>query len=398
MDKIEVLIGVNFSLCGEKLLYSPHIMRRIKVYIHEQDTWPQFTWQNSSLQKLLGEVRNLQGKAVGRMESLGFDLRDEASLETLTMDVVKSSEIEGELLDKQEVRSSIAQRLGLEVSGLVETSRDVDGVVEMMLDATQKASDELTEDRLFGWHNCLFPTGRSGMYKILVSQWRDDSTGPMQVVSGAMGKERVHFEAPSAERVQKEIKKFIEWFNNEESLDPVVKAGIAHLWFLTVHPFEDGNGRIARALTDMLLARADGISQRFYSMSTQIRVERKGYYAILEKTQKGSLDITDWLCWFLECLKEALLASGEIVEKVLFKHRFWTKHAQESFNDRQVKILNRLIEGFTGKLTSTKWAKITKCSQDTALRDIQNLIEKGVLRKTDEGGRNTNYELEEHLD
>ncbi|MGB0523379.1 MAG: Fic family protein [Flammeovirgaceae bacterium] len=372
-------------------------MRRIKAYIHEQDDWPQFIWQDSLLQKLLGEVRNLQGKTVGKMESLGFDLRDEASLETLTMDVVKTSEIEGELLDKQAVRSSIAQRLGLEVAGLVATSRDVDGVVEMMLDATQKAFQPLTEERLFGWHNCLFPTGRSGMYKIVVSQWRDDATGPMQVISGAVGKERVHFEAPSADRVAEEMRTFIEWVNREDTFDPVLKAGVAHFWFLTIHPFEDGNGRIARALTDMLLARADGISQRFYSMSTQIRIERKGYYAILEKTQKGQLDITDWLCWFLECLKQALLAADEIVEKVLFKHRFWTKYAQESFNDRQVKILNRLIDDLTGKLTSSKWAKITKCSSDTALRDIQNLIEKGVLRKTDEGGRNTNYELVENL-
>ncbi|MFT5619226.1 MAG: Fic family protein [Arenicella sp.] len=370
-------------------------MRRIKIYIHKQDDWPQFTWQDSELQKLLGEVRNLQGKTVGKMENLGFDLRDEASLETLTMDVVKSSEIEGEMLDKQEVRSSIAQRLGLEISGLVELTRDVDGVVDMMLDATQKASELLTEDRLFGWHNCLFPTGRSGMYKILVSQWRDDSTGPMQVVSGAMSKEKVHFEAPKASRVQKEMEEFIRWFDEQEAIDPVLKAGIAHLWFLTIHPFEDGNGRIARALTDMLLARADGISQRFYSMSTQIRIERKGYYSILEKTQKGNLDITEWLRWFLECLKQALLASGQIVEKVLFKHRFWDTFAQEPFNERQIKMLNKLIDGFTGKLSSSKWAKITKCSPDTALRDIQGLIEKGILRKTEEGGRNTNYELVE---
>jgi len=368
-------------------------MRRTKIYIHQKDNWPNFTWQEYHLQKLLGEVRNLQGKLLGKMELLGFDLKDATSLETITTNIVKSSEIEGEILDQQQVRSSVAKRLGLEISGLVHVSRDVDGVVEMSLDATQNCQLPLTTARLFNWHHHLFPSGNSGMMKILVGQWRDDSTGPMQVVSGAMGKEKVHFEAPSAELVEQEMDTFLNWFNLSDQYDPVLKAGIAHLWFLTVHPFEDGNGRIARAITDMLLARADGISQRFYSMSAQIRLKRKSYYEILEYTQKGSLDITKWLIWFLECLQKSLDTSSNTLKTVVFKHRFWNKFATTTFNTRQIKLLNKLIDGFNGKLTSSKWAKIAKCSQDTALRDIQDLIDKQVLQKTNEGGRNTNYEL-----
>jgi len=372
----------------------PQTTAHMPIYIHQQRDWPNFTWDQASLSPLLGKVRNLQGKIVGRMEVLGFDLRREAELETLTMDVVKTSEIEGEVLDPEQVRSSIARRLGMDKYGLVPSDRDVDGIVDMMLDATQHFDQPLTVERLFSWHFALFPMGRSGMYKVIVGNWRDDSTGPMQVVSGAMGREKVHFKAPEASLVELEMNRFIHWFNNvDDLLDPVIKAALAHLWFVTIHPFEDGNGRITRAMTDMLLAKSDGIPQRFYSMSAQVRVERKGYYEILEKTQKGTLEVTLWLEWFLNCLLNALNASDAILEKVLYKHRFWNKYATEVFNDRQVKLLNRLLDGFTGNLTSSKWAKIAKCSPDTALRDIQDLMNKQVLQKTDQGGRSTNYEL-----
>ncbi|MBL7128128.1 MAG: Fic family protein [Ignavibacteria bacterium] len=365
----------------------------MKTYIYQQNNWPNFTWDNKFLVPLLGLVRNLQGKMIGKMESLGFDLRSEAVLETLTLDVLKSTEIEGQILNPEQVRSSIAKRLGLEISGLINSDREVDGVVDMMVDATQNFEKELTIDRLFDWHSALFPTGKSGMHKIIVGNWRDDSTGPMQVVSGAMGKEKVHYKAPDATKIKKEMEFFINWFNSEEKLDPVIKVGLAHLWFVTIHPFEDGNGRIARAIADMLLARSDEISQRFYSMSAQIRLERNGYYDILEKTQKGTLDVTEWLEWFLNCLKNALHASEQILARVLYKHQFWNKYATLVLNDRQVLLLNKLLDGFDGKLTSSKWAKIAKCSTDTALRDIQNLMNKQILQKNTAGGRSTNYDL-----
>lgn len=367
----------------------------MSVYIYQQADWPHFTWDHVLLLPLLGKVRNRQGKIVGKMESLGFDLRNEATLETLTLEVVKSSEIEGEILPLEQVRSSIARRLGMDQYGLVPSDRNVDGIVDLMLDATQRFEQPLSSDRLFGWHSALFPSGRSGLYTIISGNWRDDSTGPMQVVSGAMGKEKVHFQAPDASLVPSAMQNFIDWFNTEDDLDAVIKAALAHLWFVTIHPFEDGNGRMTRALTDMLLARADGIAQRFYSMSSQIRAERNSYYSILEKTQKGTLDVTEWLTWFLNCLMNALIASDDVLEKVLFKHHFWNQHADEVFNPRQIKLLNRLLEGFTGNLTTSKWAKIAKCSSDTALRDIQDLIDKQVLRKAGAGGRSTHYVLSE---
>lgn len=337
----------------------------------------------------------MQGRMVGKMQALGFELRNEANLHSLTLDVLKSSEIEGEMLNVDQVRSSIARRLGLDISGLVPSDRNVDGVVEMMLDATQRFEQPLTAERLFGWHASLFPTGWSGMYKILVATWRDDSTGPMQVVSGAMGKETVHFQAPEASKVQAEMHRFLDWFNREDGEDPVIKAGLAHLWFLTVHPFEDGNGRIARALTDMLLARGDGSSQRFYSMSAQIRLLRREYYEILERSQRGSLDITSWLQWFLECLMDALEATEETLAGVFRRHEFWLKHQSTPLNDRQRLMLRKLMDRFEGKLNSSKWAKMAKCSEDTALRDIQDLMEKGILQKETAGGRSTSYALKE---
>ena len=365
----------------------------MKVYIHQQNEWPTFSWDNEQILLSLGTVRNMQGKIMGRMESLGFDLRKEAELDTLTQDVLKSTEIEGELLNPDQVRSSIARRLGLEISGSVESDRNVDGMVDMMMDAMQHFDKPLTSDRLFNWHSALFPAGRSGMYKITVADWRNDSTGPMQVVSGAMGKEKVHYQAPDSSLIKSEMVRFIDWFNNENNIDLVLKASIAHLWFVTIHPFDDGNGRITRTLTDMLLAGSDGNSQRFYSMSAQIRKERKQYYEILESTQKGNLDITNWLLWFLNCLMNALLSTESILSKVLFKAEFWNKHSKIILNERQRLLLNKLIDGLDGKLTSSKWAKIAKCSSDTALRDIQDLIDKDILRKEDAGGRSTNYEL-----
>ena len=363
------------------------------MYIYQHTNWPTFTWNNDKIVNLLAEARNLQGKLVGKMESLGFDMRNEAALNTLTLDVLKSSEIEGEFLDSDQVRSSIARKLGMEIAGSIASDRDVDGVVEMMVDATQNCFEPLTVDRLHNWHAALFPTGRSGMYKITVADWRKDTNGPMQVVSGALGKEKVHFQAPDSALLESEISQFLEWFNADLEIDSVLKAAIAHLWLVTIHPFEDGNGRITRALTDMLLARADKSKQRFYSMSAQIRIERKQYYNILEKTQKGSLDITEWVMWFLTCLTKSLTATDKILAQILHKAHFWTTKAAVPLNERQRKILNKLLDGFDGKLTSSKWAKICKCSKDIAIRDINDLITKEILVKEAAGGRSTNYVL-----
>lgn len=363
------------------------------IYIHQNPNWPSFHWKNEEIINLLSQARNLQGRLTGKMESLGFDLRNEAMLDTLTLDVLKSSEIEGEYLNPDQVRSSIARKLGLEIAGSVESDRHVDGVVEMMVDATRNCFQHLTKDRLFDWHAALFPTGRSGMYKITVADWRKDSTGPMQVVSGALGKEKVHFQAPDAALVENEMRQLLDWFSSNNKIDLVLKAAIAHLWFVTIHPFEDGNGRLTRALTDMLLAQSDKSNQRFYSMSAQIRIERKAYYEILEKTQKGNLNITAWIQWFLNCLINALQATEATLVKVLFKADFWAKHSKTLLNERQSKILNMLMDEFEGNLTSSKWAKIAKCSKDTAVRDINDLIDKDILQKEPAGGRSTNYEL-----
>lgn len=365
----------------------------MKVYIHEKENWTNFIWNNKQVMLKLGEARNLQGKLLGKMESLGFELQDEAVLDTLTLDVLKSSEIEGEFLEKQQVRSSIARRLGIDIAGAVESERHVEGIVEMMLDATQRYDLPLTKDRLFGWHAALFPSGWSNLYKITVADWRKDTTGPMQVVSGPMGKEKVHYQAPNSDRIELEMKKFLQWFENDNDIDLVLKAAIAHLWFVTIHPFDDGNGRITRAITDMMLARSDKSIRRFYSMSAQIRIERKQYYKNLEKTQKGSSDITEWILWFLQCLINAIHSTEGTLTKILYKAEFWKLHSTTIFNERQQKMLNNLLDGFDGKLTTSKWAKINKCSQDTALRDIQDLINKDILQKEPSGGRSTNYEL-----
>jgi len=365
----------------------------MNMYLYNNHDWPIFKWNSERLLPLLSYVRNRQGKLIGKMEALGFELRNEANLEILTQEIIKSTEIEGEFLDREQVRSSIARRLGLEISGLVYSERNVDGIVDLMIDATKNFDQELNKERLLSWHAALFPTGQSGIYKIITGNWRDDSTGPMQVVSGALGKEKVHYQAPPASQIENEMRIFFDWFNLEQNTDLVLKSAIAHLWFVTLHPFEDGNGRISRAISDMLLARSDEQSYRFYSMSTQIRKERNSYYNILEKTQKSGLDITSWLEWFLNCLLHSIENSHKLLEKVIYKYSFWLKHSGINMNERQRKILNMLMEDFEGVLNTTKWAKIGKCSQDTALRDIQDLIEKGILVKSEQGGRSTNYEL-----
>lgn len=363
------------------------------AYIHEQSGWPHFKWSTEAISIRLAAVRHRQGRLIGRMEALGFDLRAEAVLQTLTEDVVKSSEIEGEKLDKEQVRSSIARRLGMDIGALASVDRDVEGVVEMMLDATQNYAKPLTEERLYDWHAALFPTGRSGMTRIAVGAWRNASSGPMQVVSGPVGRERVHFQAPDAFRLSDEIAAFLSWFARERDIDPVLKAAVAHLWFVTIHPFEDGNGRIARAIADMALARSEASPQRFYSMSAQIRLERKAYYVILERTQKGDLDITAWILWFLDCLDSAFEGAEQILAIVLRKARFWREIADLPLNDRQRAMINRLLDGFTGKLTSSKWATLAKVSTDTALRDINDLVVRGILVKDEGGGRSTSYSL-----
>jgi Fic family protein len=362
-------------------------------YIHESENCPKFRWSDKALAARLADTRHRQGRLVGRMEALGFPLRAEAVLCSVTEEVVESSGIEGETLDRKQVRSSIARRLGMDIGALLPVDRHVDGVVEMMLDATQRYDAPLTEQRLFDWHAALFPTGRSGMSKIIVGAWRDDSSGPMQVVSGPIGRQRVHYRAPAAARLTGEMRGFVDWFNDMGAIDPVIGAAVAHLWFVTIHPFEDGNGRIARAIADMALARSERTPQRFYSMSAQIRAERKTYYEILESTQKGDLDITHWIAWFLGCLTRAFDGAEVMLASVVRKGRFWEIHAGDRLNDRQRAVVNRLLDGFQGKLTSSKYAKLTACSQDTASRDIEQLIERRILVKDAAGGRSTSYSL-----
>ena len=362
-------------------------------YIHNRPEWPAFRWDAERLEVHLSRARFLQGKLIGQMSNLGFALRQTAILETLTEDVLKSSEIEGEVFGKEQVRSSIARRLGVNIGALPPKDRAVEGVVEMMLDATQHFDKPLTAKRLFKWHRTLFPTGRSGLQEIQIGSWRDGSRGPMQIVSGPIGREHIHFEAPTAERLDEEMAAFLKWFNEENGIDSVVKSGIAHLWFVTIHPFDDGNGRIARAIADMTLARSERSPERFYSMSAQIRRQRKIYYTKLERTQKGELDVTPWLEWYLESLALAIEDAGQVFSAILKKARFWKKYGSKVLNERQRNMLNRLLDGFEGKLTSSKWAKIEKCSQDSALRDINDLVERDILSRDPGGGRNTSYSL-----
>jgi Fic family protein len=406
------------------------------MWIHEKKNWTNFIWDIEALASKLADIRHRQGRLLGRMEGLGFELKREASLSTLTNDIVKSSAIEGENLNPEEVRSSIARRLGINIAGLIPSSRDetarkrtssrlrrtndrsvlyvhedheddenaeiegceqsrnVEGIVEMTLDATQQFTKPLTKKRMFNWHAALFPTGRSGMYRITVASWRTKDTDPMQVVSGPIHKEKVHFEAPSAARLKKEMREFLAWFDNGDDTDPVIKAGIAHLWFVTIHPFEDGNGRIARAIGDMALARADGTQNRFYSLSSQIEAERKQYYDELEKQQRATSDITDWLSWFLDCLGRAISNAEITLGNVLFKAQLWDIINQKPVNDRQRLIINRMLEdNFQGFMNTSKYAKLAKCSNDTALRDIRELKERGIFLQNLGGGRSTSYRL-----
>lgn len=382
------------------MAYSTHFMRRISCifgkmkYMHQLPKWPDFYFDFPKTYWALVDVRHNQGKLLGRMESLGFNLQKQAGLQNLTLDVIKSSEIEGEILNPEQVRSSIARRLGLDIGGFLPENRNVEGIVDMMVDATQNYNEPLTAERLFRWHTWLFPAGKYS--KMTIGAWRTNAKDdPMQVVSGAMGKETVHFQAPDSDRLETEMQKFLDWVNSTDPmLDPVIKAAMAHLWFVTIHPFDDGNGRIGRAIADMLLARADGTPYRFYSMSAQIRTERNAYYYTLEGTQ-SELDITEWLAWFLQCLDRSIANTDNTLAMVLKRKKFWDTFATEPLNERQTKMLSKLLDDFEGKLTSSKWAKITKCSQDTAIRDIQDLITKGILEKEDSGGRSTNYALKE---
>ena len=365
----------------------------MSTYVYQHYDWPHFMWDNDMVLMYLADVRFAQGKLMGKLETLGFEMRENAQFEMLSLEVLKSAEIEGELYKPEEVRSSVAKKLGLDKFQNVQAGKHVDGVVEMVYDALTNFHEPLTKERLFAWHAALFPTGYSGMYQITVGQYRVDSTGPMQVVSGALGKERVHFQAPHSDLLPTEMEAFLEWFNEDQGLDLVLKAGVAHFWFLTLHPFEDGNGRIARALTDLLLARSDKSTQQFYSLSAQLLKERKAYYELLEKCQKGDMDLTNWLLWFLNCFHVAVKSTNEILNHTLQKAAFWKTHSQTLLNDRQLKVVNRLLDAFEGNLTSTKWAKMCKCSQDTALRDLNDLLRKSVLKKNDSGGRSTHYSL-----
>ncbi len=389
-------------MCGEYLALAENMAHNLRMksgdyaYIWQASDWPSWRYDLAALAQTLADVSRAQGLLMGRLADVGMALRDQASLSALTEDVIKTSEIEGEQLNVESVRSSIARRLGVDIGALAPVDRHVEGVVEMVLDATANCHASVSRERLFGWHAALFPTGYSGLVRINVGGWRDDATGPMQVVSGPLGRQRVHFEAPPADRLQSETDCFINWANRASNEPPLIKAGLAHLWFVTLHPFDDGNGRIARAVGDLFLARADGSPQRFYSLSAQIQRECKAYYDILERTQKQSLDVTEWLAWFLETLHRAVDQAQHTLDAVLAKTRFWQRWAAPSsapLNKRQVKLVNRLLDGFEGKLTSSKWAAIAKCSPDTALRDITELLARGVLRKSDAGGRSTSYEL-----
>lgn len=363
------------------------------TWIYEQEGWPALSWDEKALTTKLVEIRHRQGRLLGRMEQLGFELRQEASLGTLTNDVVKSSAIEGEALDSEEVRSSLAKKLGIDIGGFKPAGRDVEGIVEIMLDATQNYDAPLTGERLFNWHAALFPTGRSGIRKITVGDWRPESAGAMQVISGPFGKERVHYEAPNAAKLNDEMVAFLDWFDANQGIDPVLKAGLAHFWFVTIHPFEDGNGRIARAIADMALSRADQSRDRFYSMSTQIESDRKFYYDKLEAQQRGDLDVTDWLDWFLDCLGRAFENAESTLGAVMFKALLWEIANRQSVNERQRLVLNRMLDGFKGHMSTSKYAKIAKISPDTALRDIKDLNERGLLIQNSGGGRSTSYRL-----
>lgn len=364
-------------------------------FIHQSSAWPHFTWDDAHITPLLAAIRHEQGKLLGRMESVGFKLCTDATLSILTLEVVKSSAIEGEILNPGEVRSSIARRLGLDAAGLPNPGRAVEGIVEIMIDATRNFEIPLSKDRIFSWHAALFPTGRSGMTKITVGAWRPFEAGPMQVISDPFGKEQIHFEAPDGARLEWEINRFLEWFDESTALDPVLKAAIAHFWFVTIHPFEDGNGRIARAIADMALARGDGTGHRFYSMSSQIEAERQVYYHELERAQRGDLNITTWILWFLQCLGRAIANSDTILRGVVFKAKLWQRLNERPVNDRQRKVINKLLDGFEGFLTSSKYAAIAKCSPDSALRDIRELLAWGVLLQNYPGGRSTSYRLPE---
>lgn len=360
------------------------------MYIHERENWTNFSWDTDKLSPILASVRHLQGRLLGRMESLGFDFIERATLESLILDVVDTSRIEGEFLNPELVRSSIARKLGIENADFVKTPRNIEGIVDVILDATQNFDKPLSETRILGWYNSLFQTGFSGYQQIDVAQYR---SGGMKVVSGNFGREKIHFEAPSANRVPKEMEQFLNWLDSEKSLDLVLKSIIAHFWFLTIHPFDDGNGRIARAILDMWLAKSDNSKIRFYSLLNQIFKEHKHYNNIIEETQKGTSDITQYLEWFLGCFERALLASEQNLEIILDKAHFWDRHKSTNINERQRLVINYLYDNYSkevGFLRTSNYAKLAKCSTDSALRDLQDLVSKEML-KAEDSGKKTNY-------
>jgi Fic family protein len=385
------MIRKSLQYEGNRPIFSS--FREENMYIWQRPKWPKFRWDGARLLEPLAAARLKQGRLLGSMARLGFDLKREAQLEALTEDVIKSSEIEGEVLDRASVRSSIARRLGVPQAAVAPSDRRTEGVVEMMLDATQNYAAPLTQERLFGWQAALFPTGYSGLRLLKTGSWRDDADGPMQVVSGPIGRQRVHYEAPPASRLKGEMRQFLAWFNRKPKIERLLRAGLAHLWFVTVHPFEDGNGRIARAIADQALAQSEGSGQRFYSVSSQIRRERSKYYDSLERAQKGDLDVTQWLTWFLGCFSRALDGADTATAGVLRKADFWQRYAREHFIDRQKVVLNRYLDGFEGKLTAKKWSALAKVSVPTAQRDINDLIERGILRRNPGGSKNTSYDL-----
>lgn len=396
-----IRIRIRRILCGDYALHSPHVLRSILAvtYIHQQQEWPKFLWDNTKLLPVLSGVRLRQGRLLGQMEGLGFRFREEAGLENLTAEVIKSSAIEGTVFDPEAVRSSVARRMGLPTTQGGPAGRDVDGAVEMLIDATQNHAQPLTVDRLLGWQSALFPAGRSGMRRILVGQWRTPEMDPMQVISGPIGRDHVrrkhvHFEAPAAKRLPDEVAHFLKWFESADGTDPVLHAGLAHLWFVTIHPFEDGNGRVSRAIADMALARAEGTGLRFYSMSTQIEAQKKQYYEILERTQKGSLDVTDWLAWFLACLDSAIAGAQSSLARIIQKSSTWERvNGSLRVSERQKLVLNALLDGDNSELSTSRYAKLAKCSLDTALRDIKQLVDAGILEAGVAGGRSTTYRL-----
>ena len=374
-------------------------MNQEHLYIWQNPAWPEFRWDSDAILKSLGELRFHQGALFTRMKDLGFDIRLQAQAEILIEEALKTSEIEGEILGPKSVRSSVAKRLGLPDAGLmVSRNEKADGLVDILLDATMNYSRELSPEILYGWHAALFPTGYSGFHKLLIGAFRNDADGPMQIVSGPIGREKVHYEAPGAGQIHHEIRAFLSWWQTSfNKMDGIIRSAVAHLWFVAIHPFEDGNGRLARTLTDMALAQDENLSTRFYSLSAQIMSERDDYYRLLEITNKGDGDITEWLLWYTQCMTRALLRSELLLKNILQKARFWKRHAQTELNQRQMKVVNLILEkgpgGFEGGMKNQKYAGIAHTSRATAQRELADLVKKEVFVKNPGGGRSVSYDI-----